>query len=89
MNIEELIVKAGEAIAVFSRKHTTACFLWIVNGEVVALPKKDTFESKHNYLLVTKWQQLNGLTAAQWENIGQNLLNQYNEEKAWQTRQKH
>jgi len=88
MNSEQMIENSAIVIEYFAREHDCACCLSISNGVVLAKPKKQCTCEHAPFLTFTKWDQIHGLTNAQWKTVGTELLNQYNKEKSCQAHQK-
>lgn len=84
MNSETLITNAAVLIEYFARKHDCACCLSIKDGVILATPKKQCTCEHEPCLTFTKWDQRHGLTNAQWNTVGTELLNLYHKEKLCQ-----
>lgn len=88
MNPEHFVIEAGNAIAEFSKTHDCTCFLNVSNGKVYAACLREATIKPPASLVLTRFQQTNGVVSSRWSLIGKDLLNLYNEEKLCQTLQK-
>jgi hypothetical protein len=88
MNSETLIGQAGAAIVEFQRLNNCNCYLYIENSAVRGRPLTENDKKPDRGLIITQWQQQNGLTSRQWKMVGTSLFNQYNREVACRLHQK-
>lgn len=76
MNHEQLILCAGVAIAKFQRHNDSTCVLFIENHTVRSATKKVAPVHPPSCLVITPFQQTNGLTSNHWDSIGKALSDQ-------------
>lgn len=88
MNSEEMITKAGEALEFFQTHHVGTAHLYFKDGHVVCWDLAHRPHKIPNELIVSVYQQKNGLTGAQWDAIGTTLINLSNKEVACQAHPK-
>lgn len=74
MNKEQLICRAGLAIADFNRLHCGTCYLNHENGKIFAYPLKSAITKPNPCLIISESQQVDGLTSKKWSSIGNALM---------------
>jgi len=89
MNAETLISQAGYAIDMYKIDHNSACCLCVVDGYVTAVPARHASFKTPGALVITLYEQQQGLTPRRWSQVGSSLLRFYFKENACQAHQKH
>ena len=84
MNSETLISQAGYAIDMYKIDHRSACCLCIKDGLVRAVPVREASFQVPGALVITLYEQQQGLTSKRWSQIGASLLRFYFKENACQ-----
>lgn len=80
MNSEELIWEASLAIESFQRKHNCTCYLAVISGKVACFTRKEVNILPPQCLILTPYQQREGLTKTHWESVGGKLIELYDKE---------
>ena len=88
MNSTTLISQASYAIDMFKIDYSGTLCLCIKDGFVRAVPAMGASRRTPSCLVVTRIDQIRGLTIARWLTIGSTLLNLYTKEKECQQPQK-
>lgn len=80
MNPEQLIWEASLAIESFQKKHNCTCYLAVISGNVECFTKKEVNVLPPQCLILTPYQQREGLTHTHWQSVGFKLIELYNKE---------
>ena len=88
MNPEILISCAAFTIEAFACNHECSCVLGIAAGKVIARTPKEVDTKPPRCLVITRFEQVHGLTNGHWQQIGAKLMKMYKEEKQCQNHPK-